>query len=248
MLGSHPVSGSFDTLLPPALHRHRLVAAPHHCRSLPQSRSSSRCRRSPSWSEQRHRLETSSGSGASSSGTCKRLSLAYHDLRGTTDTTYRIQWDAPRPAAHRGRRPRPADHGRHDRTGMIGDVRNRRELALVALTVTPMLIGLLRFYGTRLRRQWHEAKTLESSAFSVVHEALGALRVVKAFGREDAERDRFAARSGGERPCPDPAIADGGKAHQPGRDHDGSRNEPRSSTWGCAASRAARSPWVSCSS
>jgi len=50
-------------------------------------------------------------------------------------------------------------------------------------------------YGSRLRRQWHEAKTIESSAFSVVHEALGAHRVVKAFGREGRETARFVDRS-----------------------------------------------------
>jgi ATP-binding cassette, subfamily B, bacterial len=126
----------------------------------------------------------------------QRLSLTYHDLRGTTDSTYRIQWDARaiRYIAVDGLVPLIT--AGMTVTGMIAvTVAIDWQLALVAVTVTPMMIWLLRFYGARLRRQWHEAKTLESSAFSVVQEALGALRVVKAFGREEAEKERFAARS-----------------------------------------------------
>jgi ATP-binding cassette, subfamily B, bacterial len=126
----------------------------------------------------------------------QRLSLTYHDLRGTTDSTYRIQWDAPaiQYIAVDGLVPLIA--AGMTVTGMIAvTVAIDWQLALVALTVTPTMIWLLRFYGSRLRSQWHEAKTLESSAFSVVQEALGALRVVKAFGREEAERERFAAQS-----------------------------------------------------
>ena len=36
---------------------------------------------------------------------------------------------------------------------------------------------------------------LESSAFSVVQEALSALRVVKAFGQEEREQERFVRHS-----------------------------------------------------
>jgi ATP-binding cassette, subfamily B, bacterial len=126
----------------------------------------------------------------------QRLSLTYHDLRGTTDSTYRIQWDARAIQYIAVDGLVPLITAGMTVTGMIAvTVAIDWQLALVAVTVTPMMIGLLRFYGVRLRRQWHEAKTLESSAFSVVQEALGALRVVKAFGREEAEKERFAARS-----------------------------------------------------
>jgi ATP-binding cassette, subfamily B, bacterial len=126
----------------------------------------------------------------------QRLSLTYHDLRGTTDSTYRIQWDARAIQYIAVDGLVPLITAGMTVTGMIAvTVAIDWQLALVAVTVTPMMIWLLRFYGARLRRQWHEAKTLESSAFSVVQEALGALRVVKAFGREEAEKERFAARS-----------------------------------------------------
>jgi ATP-binding cassette, subfamily B, bacterial len=126
----------------------------------------------------------------------QRLSLPYHDLRGTTDSAYRIQWDAPALQHIAVDGLVPLITSGMTVVGMIVvTFAIDWQLALIALTVTPILIGLLRFYGGRLRGQWHEAKTLESSAFSVVHEVLGALRVVKAFGREEAEKERFAGRS-----------------------------------------------------
>src|SRR2546423_998355 len=45
------------------------------------------------------------------------------------------------------------------------------------------------------RRRHRHIKKLESSALAVVQETLGALRVVKAFGGEQQETDRFAQRS-----------------------------------------------------
>src|SRR4029453_2244946 len=47
----------------------------------------------------------------------------------------------------------------------------------------------------RLRIQTKEVKQFESSAMAVVQEALSALRVVKAFGREDHEQNRYVRHS-----------------------------------------------------
>src|SRR5256886_5871379 len=66
-----------------------------------------------------------------------------------------------------------------------------RQLALVALTICPPLFFLSRVYRPRMRRQSRRVKKLESTALAVVQEALGALRVVKAFGQEAHETARF---------------------------------------------------------
>ena len=127
----------------------------------------------------------------------QRLSLAYHDMRGVTDSTYRIQYDAQslQTLAIAGVIPFLTAVftvvGMLYVTAMI-DWR----LGLIALAVAPPLLVTFHFYRRRLRSQWHEAKRLESSALSVVQEALSALRVVKAFGQEDHERERFLGRSG----------------------------------------------------
>ena len=69
------------------------------------------------------------------------------------------------------------------------------QLALVALSVSPLLLLIARSRRRRLRPLSREIKKLESSAMSVTQEALGALRVVKAFGQEDREHERFTQRS-----------------------------------------------------
>src|SRR5206468_2030447 len=68
-------------------------------------------------------------------------------------------------------------------------------LALVALAVSPILILLARIYNGPLRNRWRDAKKLESSAMAVLQEVLSAVRVVKAFGREEREQERFVDHS-----------------------------------------------------
>src|SRR5258705_429606 len=63
------------------------------------------------------------------------------------------------------------------------------QLALVALAVSPVLFVVAGAYRHRLRRQWGDAKKLESCAMSVVQEVLAAMHVVKAFGQEDHEQE-----------------------------------------------------------
>jgi ATP-binding cassette, subfamily B, bacterial len=126
----------------------------------------------------------------------ERLSLAYHDSRGTADSMYRIQYDATAIQTIAVSGLIPFFTATVTIVGMIYvTARIDWELAVVALTVAPVLFVAMRVYRKRLRARWHDAKRLESSALSVVQESLEALRVVKAFGREDHARDRFADRS-----------------------------------------------------
>jgi len=126
----------------------------------------------------------------------ERLSLAYHDSRGTADSAYRIQYDATAIQTIAVAGLIPFFTAAVTVAGMIYvTARIDWQLALVALTIAPVLFLVMRAYRKRLRTQWHDAKRLESSALSVVQESLAALRVLKAFGREDHARDRFADRS-----------------------------------------------------
>ena len=68
-------------------------------------------------------------------------------------------------------------------------------LAAIALAVVPVLYILTTICRRRLHERWTEFKSLESGAMSIIQEVLGALRTVKAFGREAAEQARFFARS-----------------------------------------------------
>ncbi|HXG98128.1 MAG TPA: ABC transporter ATP-binding protein [Gemmatimonadales bacterium] len=126
----------------------------------------------------------------------QRLSLQYHDSRGTADSLYRIQYDAPaiQNILVDGAIPfvtATITLG----TMIVATARLEWPLALVALGVCPMLLVLSRVYRGRMRRQSRHVKKLEAAALGVAHETLGALRVVKAFGQEARETERFVGRS-----------------------------------------------------
>jgi ATP-binding cassette subfamily B protein len=126
----------------------------------------------------------------------QRLSLSHHDTKGTTDSTYRIQYDAPAIQWIMIYGIIPLFTAGCTLIGMIYVTSQIDwQLALVALAVSPVLFIVSRAYSPRLRRQWREVKKLESSALSVVQEALAAVRVVKAFGQEDREQERFLRRA-----------------------------------------------------
>jgi ATP-binding cassette subfamily B protein len=122
----------------------------------------------------------------------QRLSLSYHDDKGTSDSAYRIQYDAYCIQAVTLGSLLPLINASITLLGMVYVIaRMDWQLALVAMTVSPILFMLTRTFRRPLRRRWRAIKELDSSAMSVVHEVLGAVRVVKAFGREDHEHQRF---------------------------------------------------------
>ncbi len=125
-------------------------------------------------------------------GHVQRLSLAYHDTRGTADALYRVQYDAPAIQWIGVYGVSPFLTAGFTLAGMIVvTARIDGALALVALAVVPVLALLIRVFGARLRAKWHEAKELGTSATSVLQEVLTSLRVVKAFGQERREERRF---------------------------------------------------------
>lgn len=126
----------------------------------------------------------------------QHLSLSYHDRRGTSDSMYRLFWDA-----------NAARYVTVDSIPLLITsvvtlvamiyivVRIDWQLALVALAISPILFILSGIYRKKLREHSGQTKRLESSALNVVQEVLTSLRVVKAFGQEEREQKRFEARS-----------------------------------------------------
>jgi ATP-binding cassette subfamily B protein len=126
----------------------------------------------------------------------QRLSLSYHDAAGTSDSTYRIQYDAPAIQRVVVDGLIPLLGSATTVVAMIWvTMRINAGLAIVALSISPLLFGLSRWFGPRLRSNWKEIKKLDSLAMGVVHEVLAAVRIVKAFGREDRELGRFVDQS-----------------------------------------------------
>jgi ATP-binding cassette subfamily B protein len=122
----------------------------------------------------------------------QRLSLSYHHTTGTADTIYRIQRDTAALSYLTVEGAVPFVSAAVTVVAMIYvSVRIDQQLALVALAVVPVLFVVTSVVRRRMRSQWRQAKKLESAVQAVVHETLGALLVVKAFGQEDRETNRF---------------------------------------------------------
>src|SRR5437899_9982613 len=126
----------------------------------------------------------------------QRLSLGYHDAKGTTDSVYRIQHDTA-----------SIQYLVIDGLGpfvtsavtllVMFYVTSRidTQLAMVAMVISPVLFALSMAYRPRFRKRSKEVKQLESSSMAVLQEVLSVVRVVKAFGREKHEEDRYVHKS-----------------------------------------------------
>jgi ATP-binding cassette subfamily B protein len=126
----------------------------------------------------------------------QRLSLVFHDRKGTSDSIYRIQYDAPSIQWLTIFGVLPLLSASVLLVTMIYVIfRLNWHLALVALTVLPLLFFYSFFYNRRMRSRYKESKQLESDVLKVIQEVLTAIRVVKVFGRENDEEKRFKERS-----------------------------------------------------
>ena len=122
----------------------------------------------------------------------QRLSILYHDTKGVTDSTYRVQYDAPWLRLLAIDALPPLVTSIFTVVGMIVIMLILDwELALIALAVAPFMMLFTLVYRQRLRAGWKKVKTSESAAMSGVQESLSASRVVKAFGQEERENEQF---------------------------------------------------------
>jgi len=122
----------------------------------------------------------------------QQLSLSYHDSRGTADAVYRVQWDAPAINYISIDGLIPFVSACLQLVAMvvvIGFIDT--ELAIIAIAISPFLFAVAYFYRIRLRDGYSEMKHHDSRTQEVLQETLGALRVVKAFGREGDEHNRY---------------------------------------------------------
>ena len=126
----------------------------------------------------------------------QRLPLAFHDRYGANDSVYRIQHDAPaiQYVAIQGLIPLVTALATVSSMIYV-TAQIDRSLALVALIITPLLFLLSAGCSRVVRRRSHEIKMLDSSAMSVIQEVLGSIRLIKAFGQESREHERFVRHS-----------------------------------------------------
>ncbi len=126
----------------------------------------------------------------------QRLRLSFHDRRGTNDLAYRIQHDAPAIQLVTIQGMIPFVSSMFAFIGMAYvTAKMDWQLSVIAFLVSPALLFLSRSASKKTHEGWHEVKELDSSAMSVLTEVLGSVRLVKSFGREKEEDNRFKSRS-----------------------------------------------------
>jgi ATP-binding cassette, subfamily B, bacterial len=126
----------------------------------------------------------------------QRMRLLFHDKRGTNELAYRIQNDAPAIQYVFLQGVMPLVSAVLSFAGLLYvTLRLDWMLAVIAVSVSPVLWVLARRSGRRARTGWDGIRKLDSSAMLVLYEALSSIRVVKAFGQEQFEDQRFKLRS-----------------------------------------------------
>jgi subfamily B ATP-binding cassette protein MsbA len=65
------------------------------------------------------------------------------------------------------------------------------QLALITLSVAPLLLWVTRLFSGPLKRRWLEAKETDSQLTTAIQRSVASIGLVQAFGREADEFDRF---------------------------------------------------------
>jgi ATP-binding cassette subfamily B protein len=120
------------------------------------------------------------------------LSLQHHERVSTSDSVYRVNSDAACLENLMLRGVFPMAFSLITLVGMfLVLVRLEATLAVVSMIVVPFLFVGLRFHMRRMQDRAERAKKTESAVMGRVIESLSAIRLVKAFAREEHELSRF---------------------------------------------------------
>jgi len=126
----------------------------------------------------------------------QRLSFSFHDSRGTSDSIFRIQYDAPAIQHVTINGLIPLFSAVLKLIGMVYVISMiNLQLALVAISVIPFLYILADQYNKKMRPKYSRIQKMESHVLGIIQEVMTSFRVVKAFGREESEQERFTSRS-----------------------------------------------------
>src|SRR5467141_1350308 len=120
------------------------------------------------------------------------LSLKYHDLRRSSDLSFRVAYDSQSIQ-------RIYNKGF---TGIFGSiitlvgtfaimVQLDWQLALLSLAIVPLLLVTIYFFAHRIRRESTFIQEQESAVLAQAQEGLSSIRIVHAFGREEWEVRQF---------------------------------------------------------
>jgi ABC-type multidrug transport system fused ATPase/permease subunit len=125
-------------------------------------------------------------------GHLQSLSLRYHLKRGPGETIYHIENDSycVESLTLSGVWPLVSSAATLGAMFFVL-LRMNWQVALLSLVVVPFLLWVNRHYSDRIVDRSEHVKTLEAGLINLFHEVFTSIRVVKAFGREPHEQERF---------------------------------------------------------
>jgi ATP-binding cassette, subfamily B, bacterial len=122
----------------------------------------------------------------------QRLSIAYHDTMGASDSAYRTLNDAPMLRSFGIDNIIPLTTSILTLAAMIlVMVYLDWQLALIALLVSPLMFVLTVAFRPRIRAGWRKYRASESAAMEVAQESLSASRLVKSYGQEERKNQQL---------------------------------------------------------
>jgi ABC-type multidrug transport system fused ATPase/permease subunit len=122
----------------------------------------------------------------------QRLSFSYHDRTTVSDSIYRVNNDTSFISVMIWSNFRALLKSSLTLVAILWIlVKLDWKLALLALASTPLQYLIIGFYNKLFKDKWRRVEELETAAQTVMQESLSCLRVVKAFGQEEREQQRF---------------------------------------------------------
>ncbi len=122
----------------------------------------------------------------------QNLSLRYHLKRGPGETIYHIENDSycVESLTLSGALPLLSSAATLGSMFVVLLMINW-QVALLSLLVVPFLIWVNNYYSERIVDRSERVKTMEAGLINLFHEVFTSIRVIKAFGRESHEQQRF---------------------------------------------------------
>ncbi|MCU1238996.1 MAG: transporter related [Candidatus Solibacter sp.] len=126
----------------------------------------------------------------------QRLSLAYHDKKQTGDLISRVTGDIDSVQSFLASGLLSTLVSLLTLFGMIGVMFFISwKFTLIALSIVPVLFAVVFTYTRKIKQASRAVRKKEGEMVSIIHEVFSAVRVVRAFAREDYEQRRYEVES-----------------------------------------------------
>ncbi|HEY1494053.1 MAG TPA: ABC transporter ATP-binding protein [Candidatus Solibacter sp.] len=126
----------------------------------------------------------------------QRLSLSYHDRKQTGDLISRVTGDIDSVQGFLASGLLSTLVSLLTLFGMIGVMFSISwKFTLIALSIVPVLFAVVFTYTRKIKKASRAVRKKEGEMVSIIHEVFSAVRVVRAFAREDYEQRRYEVES-----------------------------------------------------